>query len=164
MASGSRAAMETRGGRRYRPLTPGSPLIPTSLRTSTPSAQGTHGGVDFAQGAKWTDKIKASPFSGGVDPKRIQVELEAEASTRGGSRRIGNRKQKTDELAKAHKEELDLETRRAQVLSAEMETIASAEALDAVDKEIAKDKRKVEELERILAQGRPSTQWMSTSR
>jgi ABC-type cobalamin/Fe3+-siderophores transport system ATPase subunit len=108
--------------------------------------------VDFAQGAKWTDKIKASLFSGGVDPKRIRVELEAEASTRGGTRQMRNRKQKTDELAKAQEEKLELETRRAQVLAAELETIASAETLDAVDKAIAQDKRKVEELERILAQ------------
>ena len=63
-----------------------------------------------------------------------------------------NQKQKKDELAKAQKEKLELETRRAQVLAAEMETISSAEALDVVDKEIAQDKRKVEELERILAQ------------
>ncbi len=108
--------------------------------------------VDFAQGAKWTDKIKASLFSGGVDPKRIRVELEAEASTRGGSRQMRNQKQKTDELARSLKEKLELETRRAQVLAAETETTANAVALDVVDKEIEQDKRKVDELERSLAQ------------
>ena len=81
------------------------------------------------------------------------MELEAEASTRGNARQMRARKQKTDELAKAQEEKLELETRRAHVLSAELETIANAgEELDTVGKALAQDKRKVEELERILAQ------------
>ena len=108
--------------------------------------------VDFAQGAKWTDKIKASLFSGGVDPKRLKLELEAEASTRGGTRQMRSKKQKTDELTKAQEVKGKLETQREQVLAAELETLANADALAAIDKAIAQDKRKVDELERILAQ------------
>lgn len=108
--------------------------------------------VDFAQGAKWTDKIKAALFSGGVDPKRIRVELEAEASTRGSARQMRSRKQKADELALAQQEKVELETRRAQVLSTELQTLANADALGDIDKAIVQDKRKVEDLERILAQ------------
>jgi hypothetical protein len=108
--------------------------------------------VDFAQGAKWTDKIKASLFSGGVDPKRIRVELEAEASTRGGTRQMRTRKQKADELTRAREEKVQLETRREEVLAGERETLANADALDAIDKDVAQDKRKVEELDRVLGQ------------
>jgi DNA sulfur modification protein DndD len=108
--------------------------------------------VDFAQGAKWTDKIKASLFSGGVDPKRIRVEFEAEASTRGGTRQMRSRKQKADELTKAREEKGKLESRREQVLAAERETLANADALGTIDRVIAQDKKKIEELERILAQ------------
>jgi energy-coupling factor transporter ATP-binding protein EcfA2 len=108
--------------------------------------------VDLAQGAKWTDKIKASLFSGGVDPKRIRLELEAEASTRGSTRQMRTRKQKEEELARAREEKVKLEARREQVLAAELETLSNADALVAIDKAIALNKRDVEELERILAQ------------
>ena len=106
--------------------------------------------VDFAQGAKWTEKVKASLFSGGVDPRRIKLELVAEASDKGATRQMRARKLRADELATARQDLAQLEARRKEVLAVERKT--NEDELNKLTAAISQDKEKIAGLDRILAQ------------
>ena len=105
--------------------------------------------VDFAQGAKWTEKVKASLFSG-VDPRRIKLELVAEASDKGATRQMRARKARADELATARQDLAQLEARRKEVLAVERKT--NEDELNKLTAAISQDKEKIAGLDRILAQ------------
>ncbi len=108
--------------------------------------------VDFSSGKGWTQKIKASIFSGGIDPGIIVGELEKLSSNGGNYKHVQELRRRKQELEEAEHSLKMLEERRKEILAAEKQVESSKKELNEIEKEIALLSEALKEAEKILEQ------------
>ncbi len=108
--------------------------------------------LDFSAGGDWLRKIKASIFTGGVDPGLISADFEKQA---GEKRSLSHMKEliaKKDELDKARKDLEALLEKKARILEGEKNYANKRRELDSVAAAVTKIESELAEKEQLLAQ------------
>lgn len=108
--------------------------------------------IDFSSAAEWTQRIKASIFSGGINPAGLAEELDKLASDSGNLRHVRELRSRWQELKEARVALNILNERKNEILVAERQIESKRKALNDIEGEIARLKKSLEEGERNLEQ------------
>lgn len=108
--------------------------------------------IDFTSEGEWWQRIKASIFSGGIDPGSVAQDLDKLASERGNYKHVQDLRSREQELKEAENSLKMLEERKKEILNAEKRVESRRKALNEIQNEIAVLKEAVDKGERSLEQ------------
>ena len=75
--------------------------------------------LDFSSARGWIERVKASIFTGGVDPGRLAADFDTLSKDRGNLNHVRTMKNKENERGKIHKELEALEKKKTEILGGE---------------------------------------------
>ncbi len=108
--------------------------------------------MDFSSKGEWTQRIKASIFSGGIDPANVAQELDRLASEGGNYQHVRILRGKEQELEKSENSLNILNARKKEILAAEKEMDSKQQMLNELQNEIAHLTIALDEGEKSLEQ------------
>ncbi len=108
--------------------------------------------INFSSEDDWKKRIKASIFSGGIDPGSIAKGLDALAKDRGNNTNVKELRKKKQELEEAEQSLKMLEEKRKEILAAEKQVEARKTKLNELEEKIALQSAQLKEAEKILEQ------------
>lgn len=108
--------------------------------------------IDFSSGSEWVNKVKASIFSGGLDPGSIAQDFDRMASNSSRYMHVKELRKKEAELAETKQMLEILEKKKAEILSEEKNIEALEKQLGIIEIEIANLEKSVADTEEKIHQ------------
>ncbi len=120
------------------------------LNLNAIGAGNTH--LDFSSGKSWIERVKASIFTGGVDPKRLAAGFDSLSKDRGNLTHVKDMKDRENARSEIRKELESLEKKKTAILEGEKSIRRRRGDLDSLSVEIRETAASVKDCEHRLEQ------------